>query len=159
MSRLRFKITEDTYECIITNLDRDEFSSEEIKHLYHLRWGIETSFSELKYAVGMSAFHAKKRDAIKQEIYARLLFYNFSERIMRKVISQHSKKYVIYQYQINFTRAFHNIRTFLKYKKGGNQPPDIESILAKESEPIRPGLSTPRRVRPQQPIHFVYRIN
>ena len=51
---------------------------EEIKELYHKRWGIETSFRELKYAIGLSALHSKKRESIKQEIYARLLLYNFS---------------------------------------------------------------------------------
>lgn len=34
---VRFKITEDTYECIITNLDRTKFSSEDIKEIYNKR--------------------------------------------------------------------------------------------------------------------------
>ena len=38
-----------------------------------MRWGIETSFRELKYAIGLTSFHARKPDFIKQEIYARLL--------------------------------------------------------------------------------------
>ena len=46
---VRFKITEDTYECIVTNLDKDEFSMQDIKELYYLRWEIETSYRELKY--------------------------------------------------------------------------------------------------------------
>ena len=66
---VRFKITEDTYECIITNLDRTEFSSEDIKELYNKRWGIETSFRHVKYAIGLNSHHAKKRKYIKQEIY------------------------------------------------------------------------------------------
>lgn len=48
---VRFKISEDTYETIITNLDPSDFPAEKIKYLYHLRWGIETSFRELKYAI------------------------------------------------------------------------------------------------------------
>ncbi len=37
-SRLvRFKITEDTYECILTNLDENEFSMQDIKKSYRLR--------------------------------------------------------------------------------------------------------------------------
>lgn len=58
----------------------------------------------------MNAFHSKKHNSIKQEIYARLLFYNFFERIIRKTrpkISKHKSKY---EYQINFIRAFHIIR-------------------------------------------------
>ncbi|WP_285946120.1 hypothetical protein [Thomasclavelia cocleata] len=31
---VRFKITDDTYESIITNLDKDEFTINDIKDLY-----------------------------------------------------------------------------------------------------------------------------
>lgn len=34
---VRFKITEDTYECLLTNLTEDEMSFEEFKEIYHLR--------------------------------------------------------------------------------------------------------------------------
>lgn len=78
---VRFKITEDTYETIVTSLNRFAFPVSKIKELYHLRWGIETSFRELKYAIGLVNFHAKKEDFIKQEIFARLIMYNFCERI------------------------------------------------------------------------------
>lgn len=78
---VRFPITDNDYECILTNLPDDEFSTEEIKELYALRWGIETSFRELKYAVGLTSFHSKKREYIIQEIWARLLLYNFCEII------------------------------------------------------------------------------
>ena len=50
---VRFQISDDTYETVITNLSADEFSPTEIKHLYSLRWGIETSFRELKYTIGL----------------------------------------------------------------------------------------------------------
>ncbi|WP_434511870.1 transposase [Desulfitobacterium sp. AusDCA] len=48
------KINVDTYQCIITNLSAEEFSSEKIKTLYHMRWEIETSFRELKYTIGLN---------------------------------------------------------------------------------------------------------
>ena len=57
---VRFKISENTYETLITNLSAEEFSGQELKELYHMRWGIETSFRELKYAIGLTSFHAKK---------------------------------------------------------------------------------------------------
>ena len=42
---VRFKINgTEEYESILTNLDRNQFSLGDIKRLYHLRWGIETSF-------------------------------------------------------------------------------------------------------------------
>lgn len=87
--------------------------------------GIETSFRELKHAIELSALHSRKRELIKQEIYARLLLYNFSQRIIRKVkVKKQKKKYI---YQVNFTRAFHIVRDFLR-KKSGNPLP-VESLI------------------------------
>lgn len=54
---VRFKITDDTYETIVTSLNRFQFNIEKIKMLYHLRWGIETSFRELKYTIGLINFN------------------------------------------------------------------------------------------------------
>ena len=45
---LRFPISETDYECVLTNLPAEDFSLAEIKKLYAMRWGIETSFRELK---------------------------------------------------------------------------------------------------------------
>ena len=88
---VRFKLSDNSYETIITNLDRFSFSSHKLKELYHLRWGIETSFRELKYAIGLTSFHAKKVEYIKQEIFARLTLYNYCELITTHVM-KNSKK-------------------------------------------------------------------
>ena len=85
---IRFPIGSNSYEIIITNLDRNIFDVKKIKEIYHLRWGIETSFRELKYAIGLTSFHARKPDFIKQEIYARLLLYNYCELITTHVIKR-----------------------------------------------------------------------
>ncbi|WP_331477726.1 transposase [Mediterraneibacter agrestimuris] len=80
---LRFKITEDSYENIVTNLPGNEFSSEDMKQLYHRRWGIETSFCKLKHVIGTGNFHSKKRGYITQEIWARLILYNYGRTMIR----------------------------------------------------------------------------
>ena len=89
---LRFSITEDTFECIITNLEADIFSQEEIKKLYGLRWGIERSFRELKYTIELTNFHAKKVEYILQEIFARLIIYDFCERIITKIVVEQKNR-------------------------------------------------------------------
>ena len=153
---IRFKITDDAYECIITNLDRNEFSMEDIKELYNKRWGVETSFRELKYAIGLNALHSKKRKLIKQEIYAKILLYNFCQRIIQEVkIPKREKR--IYKYQINFTRAFHILKEFL-IKRGGKNPP-VEDLIAKEILPIRPGRSNTRNVKSKTSLCFNYRYD
>ena len=60
MRVVRFPISQGSYECIITNLPQDKINADEIKQLYAKRWRIETSFRELKYALGLTYFHAKK---------------------------------------------------------------------------------------------------
>ena len=79
---VRFKISDDTYESIITNLDESEFNIQDIKELYHLRWEIETSYRELKYHLDLNTLHSKKRMFIEQEIYAKLVLYNFCSRVV-----------------------------------------------------------------------------
>lgn len=153
MRIVRFPISEDSYECIITNLPRNEFSAEEIKWLYQKRWGIETSFRELKHAIGLTRFHAKKVKYIKQEIWARMLLYNFCEVITTRVVvtKKDNRKHL---YQVNYTRAIRICCFFLRTEK---TPPDVEYLIRKELLPVRSGRSNPRKVRPASHISFLYR--
>ena len=48
---VRFPISDNSYEVVVTNLDAVEFPSDELKKLYGMRWGIETSFRDLKYTI------------------------------------------------------------------------------------------------------------
>ena len=150
---VRFAITEDSYECIITNLPADEFPADEIKKIYAMRWGIETSFRELKYAVGLSCFHSKKVEYIMQEIYARLILYNYCEIItMHVIVQQKDTKHV---YQMNYTIAIHICRYFLR---NDISPPDVEKLIQKNLLPVRHGRSDPRKVRPKSMVSFLYRV-
>lgn len=150
---VRFAITDTSYECIITNLSEDEFDASEIKNLYQMRWGIETSFRELKYAIGLTRFHAKKTDYIEQEIWARLLLYNFCEIITTHVVivQKEQRKHL---YQINYTRAIRICCYFLRTKKTRS---DIEELIRNELLPVRPGRTDPRKVKTRPSISFLYR--
>lgn len=152
---VRFKIADNTYECIITNLDRDEFSLEEIKELYNKRWGIETSFRLIKYALDLNAFHSRRRNLIQQEIYARMTIYNLSQRVIQDIkIPAKKRKYT---YQVNFTRAFHIIRKALKTKTGAGTP--VEDLIVKEILPVRPGRKDTRHVKQKKVVCFNYRYD
>lgn len=153
---VRFCVTADTYECVITNLPAEEFPPEELKKLYNMRWGIETSFRELKYAIGLTSFHAKKVDYIKQEIFARLLLYNFCEIIATHVIVE--QKDSKHPYQLNYTMAIQICRRFLSLKPD-DPPPDVEALLCKFLCPIRPGRSFQRNMRPKAHVSFQYRVS
>ena len=150
---VRFKISEDSTETLITNLDRDSFPAEELKYLYHLRWDIETSFRHLKYTIGLSLFQSKKAEYITQEIFARLTMYNFCELITSHVVIQ--KKRRKHVYQTNFTAAVHICRQFLR---GAVSPPKVEALIEQHVVPIRPGRSTPRKMKNIKFNSFLYRI-
>ena len=150
---VRFPVTEDTFETVITNLNADDFPPAELKKLYAMRWGIETSFRELKYTVGLQHFHAKKVEFVHQEIFARLTMYNFYELIAQSVVIQ--KKNRKYSYKVNFSAAVHICRQFFLRDL---PPPQVEALLAKHISPIRPGRSRPRKLKPKQPFGFLYRV-
>ncbi len=150
---VRFKITEDSYETVVTNLDTFSFPPAELKKLYAMRWGIETSFRELKYTVGLLHFHAKKVEHIYQEVFARLIMYNFTELITSSVIFH--KADCKYAYKANFTVAVHVCRLFLL---GNVSPPDVEAVISRNVSPIRPGRSSPRNMTGSRTISFTYRV-
>jgi hypothetical protein len=152
---VRFAISDDLHEVIITNLDRNEFPPEKIKEIYHMRWGIETSFRELKYALGLENFHSKKVAYIMQEVFARLIMYNFCETItMNVIIGQENTQHI---YQVNFTIA---IAICLRYFRcrGDTTPPNVEALIRKNILPVRPGRKDPRKVRTKSTVSFLYRV-
>lgn len=152
---VRFKISDETYETIITNLELKEFSSKKIKELYQLRWGIETSFRELKYAIGLTNFHSKKVEHITQEIYARLIMYNFCELITMHVLIQ--QKDTKHSYQVNFTRAIQVCRHYFRCQSNIS-PPDVEALIRKNILPVRAGRKDPRKVKTNRIVCFLYRV-
>jgi hypothetical protein len=152
---VRFRVTDDIYETIITNLDADEFSPNELKELYHMRWGIETSFRDLKLTIGLVNFHAKKRDFIKQEIFARLVMYNFAEMVTSHVVISRADRKLTYQ--VNFTVAVHLCKRFLR-SRIHETPPNVEALIRKNILPVRPGRKDKRKLRSRPTISFLYRV-
>ena len=157
---VRIEIREGVYECLITNLPAWEFPKEKLKEIYHLRWGIETAFCQLKYSVSMAAFHAKKVEYIKQEIYARLILFNFSKSVSSHAsVSKNKRKKYKHAYKINFNMAVHICRLFLK-RSCDMHPLDvigwIQQYLRVEKEP---GRSFLRNLRGIGAVSFFYRLS
>ena len=153
---VRFLLDTGEYECIVTNLKREEFPPWRVRELYHLRWGIETSFRKLKYSIGLSQLHSKKAEYVEQEIYARVIMYNFCESITPHV-SIHQKK-TKYTYQVNFTMAVHICKAFLQ-KSSPTIPPHIETLLLRHLVPVKPGRKFPRTKKRKGFVSFAYRVS
>lgn len=150
---IKIKLPSGEYECLITNLPGDKFSTEEIQKLYNMRWGIETSFRTLKYSVGLLYFHSKKVEFIEQEIWSKLIMYNFFATI---TFNLPPKKFNgKYTYQPNLTDALHICRNFLRNNEA---PPDIETLILLALLPVRPGRKAPRNIQTHESVGLYYRV-
>lgn len=150
---VRFLISVDSYETVITNLDADAFPLAELKRLYSLRWGIETSFRHLKHTLGLLHFHAKKVEYIHQEIYARLIMYNFCALVSSHIAIRTDRKK--YAHKPNFSAAVQVCRQFFR---GDVSPPVLEALISSTTSPIRPDRSFPRTPSARGMVSFAYRI-
>ena len=150
---VRFKLSDDSFETVLTNLDPNDFPPNELKRLYAMRWGVETSFRDLKYTIGLLHFHSKKAEHVLQEIFAALTMYNFSELITQSVVIQKgSKKFV---YQANFSDAAYICRQFFR---SNMSPPILEALIARFISPIRPNRHRPRVLTGKSAVSFLYRV-
>ena len=119
-----------------------------------MRWGIETSFRELKYIIGLTNLHSKKDNFIRQEIFAKLTMYNFCERIISAavVIQDNGKKY---KYQVNYTMGMVICLDFYRALVASD---DVYELILKYIEAIKPGRSDKRKMKPKGFVCFTYRV-
>ena len=151
---VRIPLGNGAYECLLTNLPSDKFDKNSLKELYHMRWGIETSFRHLKYSVGLLDFHSKKVEAIEMELWARLILSNYSRAVTNQLTKRtYQSKYIC---QLNITNAIHICCKFLKLC-GNMLSKNADFLISRELLPIRPDRSSLRKKSTQRPHKFNYR--
>lgn len=142
------------YETLATSLP-SSFTPEQMKQLYHARWGIETAFRELKYNYGLVNLHGKSEKFVRQEIYASMLMASACSRIIKKVvIQQHEGS--DYLYQVNQKMAIYLCKKF--FRTSGADGEKLMEEIAKYTEPAKPGRQDQRNLRVKGFPGFVYRI-
>ncbi len=139
-------------EYLLTNLPECSFDLPALRKLYHLRWGIETSFRYLKYNISLNSFHSIRRDFIRQEIYARVILYNLTLLLTHTVSlpsssGNHPRK-------VSVSDAVITCRDLLLGRIKDSQ---AEAFLLRYQTEIRPGRSFPRKVRSQHYISLNHR--
>ncbi len=153
---VRLRLSDGSFECLVTNLPEKEFPPGRLKGLYNARWGIESSFRKLKYTIGMGSFHSCKPEHVEQEVWAKLTAYNITEAMVQSlVLEKHDTKHA---YQVNFSMAAHICRVFLRLAEEEDAINTV-ALLQKELIPIRPGRAYPRlkTAHFRRPKYFVYR--
>lgn len=104
--------------------------------------------------MGLTSFHAKKVAYITQEIFARLVMYNFCEMITLHVVVQ--QKPTKYGYQVNFTVAIHICKKF--FRDENVHPPDVEAHIRKNALPIRENCTDSRKIKFKKAVSLIYRV-
>lgn len=150
---VRIQIAEGVFENIITNLPTDEFSLEQIKEIYHLRWGQEISFRDLKHTIGTANFHSKSPEYIEFEILCRMTLYNFCTIITMEVPVK--KKAGKWAYQVNLSMA---IKICFAFLSDHTSPGNINDLISRCILPIRPDRTYARQLRFQPSASFAYRF-
>ena len=150
----RFLLDNGEFETVATSLPRS-IDLATIKELYHMRWGIETSFRDLKYTLGLVNLHGKSDAYAEQEIYANLTAFNYASRVCREVIVSQPKDGA-YAYKVNFKMAVMLCREFIRTQsKDGDK---LRAQIARYTVPIRPGRQDQRDLKVKGFPGFVYRI-
>ena len=132
------------------------FTAEDLKEIYHLRWNIETSYLLSKWALGMTSYHSKKADNVKQEVYADLIMYNFVMYICSELKPE--KRGKKHPQQINFTQAIKICLHFFRINEDA-QAFDVEATILKFLLPIRNGRSYQRKAVSKSVVGFNYRLS
>lgn len=122
---------------------------------FRKRWGIETSFRELKYTLRLINLHGKSNNFVQRKIYATLTMYNFCSRIAGAVVVK-QKTENIYSYRVNFKIAVYLCRKY--YKNPEKDGKTLMEETGRYLEPIRPGRADERNVRAKWFVGFTYRV-
>ena len=153
---VRVQLPNGTSECIVTNLSREEFSKEDLRDMYHLRWNIENAYRDLKYTMDLLHFHGKSADAVILEVYFCLTFFNYCAYIAVHCNPFLHKESTKYRYKVNFANAVEACRAFLH---DCISETDLLDRLKLNPTPIRGNRSYPRpsRMKEQSSREFNYR--
>lgn len=150
----RFLLDNGEFETVATSLPRS-FSLDDIRELYHLRWGIETSFRDLKYTLGLVNLHGKSDAFAEQEIYASLTAFNFASRVCNEVVVRQPKNGV-YAYKVNFKMAVMLCKEHLRTPNTDGET--LLKEIARYTVPIRPNRQDERNLKVKGFAGFVYRV-
>jgi len=134
---VRLKLEDGSTQMLITNLDPAQFPLSALQTLYAKRWGIETSFRDLKYTVGLIHLHSRKSELALQEIFVAFTFFNFTQAAAWNVDEGGGRSR--YERRVNFSHAVYLCCEALRGKLG-----DIKGLLERTLQPRRPNRSYPR---------------
>jgi hypothetical protein len=133
-----------------TLLDADEFTKDDLAHLYRARWNGELDLRSLKQTLQMDILRCKTPELVRKELWTHILAYN----LIRTVIAQAAMKHGIEPRTISFKGAVQTLEAFqpMIAMKGEHAPAfrmqlyqQILDAIATHRVANRPDRFEPRR--------------
>jgi hypothetical protein len=108
----------------------------------------------VKLNCALTSFHSVKRDFIIQEVYARLIMYNFTSLIASVVKIKDNPKFK-HEHKISFANAAKTSRMYFKINMSVET---LETLIRKYIIPIRDDRRYERNVRSQTVLPLNTRV-
>ena len=142
-------------EILITNIFDKKFTANDFEALYHLRWGIETKYNDVKNKLEIEQFSGTSPLAIKQDFYATMFLNNLASMMIAENAHAfdlaHNSKNNKYEYKANVNAVISILKDKViemlitdSPRKGKKLMKYIYSQLLSAVTPIRPDRSYPR---------------
>lgn len=146
---LSINLSSGEQELLATNMvDREEFSFNDLKELYNLRWKVEEAFKVLKKTLHIEHFTGKSPNAVKQDFYAKVFMMNMASMVKSQGVENRYSTSKKYRYQVNKTQVLAKLKDYLVdvfcQNKLKSLLPQLLKILNQRMDVIRPGRSFPR---------------
>lgn len=133
-------------EILATNLSTEEFTLEELKELYRLRWEVETAYNTLKNRMKIEEFSGYRKRLILRDIYCTIWLYNLTMLKIIEVNLTHSIPQERYKHEMkrNVNAAIgilksSFVRMILEKDKDKQQEQikQVDHLIAQKLIPIR----------------------
>ena len=156
---MRFPVGHNSFETLVTNLSRDEFPLAEMKSLYHMRWGIETAFRQLKYDDCAAFMHSKKKHVAIGEIILSMVFHNICTMVLLLLSEemQRQSENRVLAYGISYSDLASVLRMFISGRDPTITIRKIVRELLITLQPIRASRAFDRFLTNHPFVPFVYR--
>lgn len=113
---IRIPLSTGETEYLLTNLDSNEVTIEEMGELYFKRWGIETAYDVLKNKLCIENISGKKKIIIEQDFYAQMLLFNMVEDLKNdanRELEDKKNKELKYEYKVNMNILVGTLRNYM----------------------------------------------
>lgn len=148
-------------EILLTNLEKEEFTTEEIKKIYNLRWQIEINYRHLKNDLKIESITSSKEILIKQDIYSQVLVSNMLQAFINdndENINQEKYKNKMKTNSNMSVGIFKNTLIYIlledNAKKRCEMMDKFCTTIEKYIIPIKPGRKNKRNSNPKNRYHI-----